>query len=537
MLLEFDKKEVFDLFTLHNDKIENLPEVSDLSIKVSSTTTFTSKGLYSVDIFGDIGSENRTKQFAQIDLHLPILNPHIFKVIVSINKNYEFILNGSKTVKFNEKLGNFVDDPKGETGYDYFLKYLDKIKYNKDDISRLKTSHIELMEVMEKDIILLKHCIVIPPAYREYTVKNDVPSEDEINPMYRTIMRLANTLVTVKQDSANLRVNEIRYRIQLGINIIYQHIFDLLKGKTGFIESKFLKRSVYNGSFNVLTPVNNQILDLDDNSKILPDVNHVYMGILQFFKTFKDKALYHLNDIFINRIFDVTTDQARLVTEANRKYSIGVDTLDPELMEKWTTSKGLEKLMNELYKKDNINKHIMIEDKYLCLLGKDKNGVHILTRDSDISLYNNVSPITYGEFIYIAYSTMEDEVYGTFTRYPVLGKGSIFPAKFPVLTTLNSYPTQIHIDDNTVIMVKNYPMVGENYFNSLSPHDAKRPKLGMDYDGDKGKVQPVQTEEALNEMKDLFEDPEYYVVDGKLEDIIDDDLPFNQVIKLLSYMD
>jgi len=38
-------------------------------------------------------------------------------------------------------------------------------------------------------------------------------------------------------------------------------------------------------------------------------------------------------------------------------------------------------------------------------------------------------------------------------------------------------------------------------------------------------------------MKALFEDPEYYVVDGKLEDIIDDDLPFNQVIKLLSYME
>lgn len=93
-----------ELLLLNQNHLRMMGEVKDLAIFESSSTNFNPKGLFSTEIFGRVGSEDRTKKFGYIDLRIKVFHPLIYKHIVSLKKLYENILLGKVYAKFdNEK--------------------------------------------------------------------------------------------------------------------------------------------------------------------------------------------------------------------------------------------------------------------------------------------------------------------------------------------------------------------------------------------------------------------------------------------------
>ena len=90
------------------------------------TKNFHPDGLFSTDIFGKVGGEFRNRIFSYIDLKVPVIHPTLYKVIVRMKGLYEEILMGKSFAVFNPDTKDFEKSTilLGETGYDFFCKYL-----------------------------------------------------------------------------------------------------------------------------------------------------------------------------------------------------------------------------------------------------------------------------------------------------------------------------------------------------------------------------------------------------------------------------
>jgi hypothetical protein len=99
------------------------------------------------------------------------------------------------------------------------------------------------------------------------------------------------------------------------------------------------------------------------------------------------------------------------------------------------------------------------------------------------------------------------------TRYPVTGQGSIYPSWPYVKTTVHSQSLK-ELDDQwqpTGNIAKDFPIRGERFYNSVSPHYTKLRRLGADFDGDTVSFNVLYTEDAIQEIKDLLKSRRFYL--------------------------
>ena len=156
-----------DLLILDDQMAKQMKEVKSLAIFQSSKKEFDPEGLFSVQIFGPIGHEQRSQMPAYIDLKIPILHPLVFRTLISLKAAYLDILEGKTLVKFDSNLGDFVTDPKGETGYTYFMKYLEKIKWENASDSTQREFRIELIKKYGNKASMFSKWLVITAGVRD----------------------------------------------------------------------------------------------------------------------------------------------------------------------------------------------------------------------------------------------------------------------------------------------------------------------------------------------------------------------------------
>ena len=81
--------------------------VSSLRIFVQGTQKFDKKSLFSTEIFGRVGSEERLRKLGLIDLKIDLLHPLAYRTLGEINKFYLSIIDGNTYAKFNPKIKDF----------------------------------------------------------------------------------------------------------------------------------------------------------------------------------------------------------------------------------------------------------------------------------------------------------------------------------------------------------------------------------------------------------------------------------------------
>lgn len=531
-----DRQDLFniDLLILNKKELKQMLEVTTLDIFISNTKVFHNNGLFSNEIFGPVGNPIRKNKFGYIDLKISILHPLIFYTLVSMKGLYSDIISGKKYATWDNKTKDFTlstyDD--GDTGFSFFMEHANEIRFNDND-SDQRANKIALLKKYNNGESYIDKWLVLPAGLRDYTIdKNGVPSEDEINPLYRKLLSTVELLNNIKLTPTTIKsLDPTRYRIQIIVLEIYEFIIALLNGKNKFIEGKWAKRAIRHGTRNVITPSLIKTDDLYADNNITQ--NYTTIGLYQFVKGISPITKNKLHGKFINRILDPESSSARVVCP---------DTLTSKIVDipvkkryEWLSLEGLDNILNKLAQEELRVEPIMIDGYYLLLIYDDGKNIEIIwntdTMREDINK-KYIRPITYAELLYLAIYDVRNKYPAFFTRYPITGVGGIYPTKLYIKTTVKGRTVNFKYDNQTVT-IHEYPILKERFVNSLSPHTSKLAKLGADHDGDVASLNILTTDESIKEINEYLDKNVAYIgPDGNMiNSLKSDTLEF-----VLSYM-
>ena len=473
-----------ELLILTQNILDMIGTVEDPQILEQNSKAFNEKGLFSTTVFGPVGTDERMTRYGRIDFKVPILHPLAFKHITSLSSLYKGIFNGTTYAKFDNKLKNFIpsDIKDGDTGYDFFIRHMSNIQYVETE-SKERSYKIKLIKKYTSKELLFSSLIVLPAGLRDYMIdKNDKPTEDEINPLYRKLLNMSTLLQHMDIDRDTKIIDPTRYRIQLIVNEIYDYIIALLDGKSKFIQGKWTKRPTMYGTRNVLTGL--PVLKHDMFDKGYPTVNHTIVGLYQVCKAMTPITRFHLKDKIINKIFHESSND---ILVYDKTYNPKRLAIDYKIRDRWTSNDGIDSLLSKLGDKNILNRLFTIDNEYPVLVYDDGDNIkYMFPSNPELPEGKNrryLRPATIGEMIYYSVAEIANKYPNFVTRYPVANTGGIYPSQTYLKSTVNARRVNI-LDDfwNVQNKVSEYPKHGENYFNSISANVNRWDRMGADAD-------------------------------------------------------
>jgi hypothetical protein len=509
------------LLELTTKKLVGLRPVTALDTVEASTNNFHENGLFSVLTFGKVGDRRRNQRFSYIDIKIPVFHPVVYRALVGLKRMYAGIIAGNEYVLWNDEIGDFErsDPVNGKTGFHYFASHWKDIKFE------------QTKSVTREQAILLLHkyqntamndkIVVIPAGLRDAEFGEDGRlREDEINDLYRKLLKYANTISDASVRSNPEVINTARYGLQLTFTAIYELLENMIEGKKKLLLGNWASRSILNGTRNVITSMNTSTAYLGAPGSV--GFNNTICGIYQALKGMMPVARYLVRHGFLSSVFQNVSAPVRLVNMKTLKQ-------DPVMLkagyfDRWATDEGIEKVLTSFSEDAIRNKPLVIEGRYIGLIYKGPDGTFRLMHDIDElpSSRNkeDVHPLTFCELLYLSGYKEWNKYPLFFTRYPITGIGSIYPSKTYVKTTVKS-EVRRELDrdwepmsaDNTAY---EFPVSDGAYVNSLVPHSAKLDRLTADFDGDTGSGNITYSDEAIAEVDDLLTKRRAYVgTDGR----------------------
>lgn len=478
-----------DLLVLTPQHLQILKEVKSKIILDTNGTEFHKDGLFSSVIFGPVGNKLRSVTPGYIDLVVPVLHPYVYNTLISLSSLYEKIVSSTVKVVFDNKLGDFRqvgEEEDGYTGYSYFLDNYNKIKFQDGEGER--AFKVKLVRKFQDPKWLLDKLIVIPAGLRDYTVNSKgQPTMDDINGLYSKLLSFTSMLKNTMVNKDNLTVlNPTRLLIQKTTCEIFDYLKNLLDGKSGFIEGKWAKRNILNGTRNVLTATPTKIDNLNETENIMT-MNHGVVGLYQYTKAILPIVVNKVNSLFLNKVFNANSSNSKLV---NPK------TMETELIEinlkkrdEWLSMDGLNNILNKLKSSHIINSPVKVDGNYFMLVYDTGDQVTVIpdTRDMDEDIdKSKLRPMTYAELFYISVYEVRDKYPACITRYPITGMGSIVPCHVYLKSTIKGRTIKFTYPGTTMqnMTMYEYPVLDQPYYSSSSIHESRLGNLGADYDGD-----------------------------------------------------
>jgi len=479
------------------------------------TQNLNDDGLYSLEIFGKLGSKERDDTEAYIDVKLPIFNPTYLKALIQIKSLYQGILRGAEYGVWEEETKDFIKSNilEGETGFSFFTRMFKKIAFSSTDSYKRK-QRVTLVDE-NRGIALTDKVLVIPAGLRDIQFQdNGAPTEPEITDLYRNLIFRTRVVLGTKDDAENPLYDTVRWGIQNAFNEIDQFLFGLQEGKGGIIQKRMSTRGVASGTRNVITARKVSRATLRDDNGV--DPNSVDMGLYQCLLNFQYVCVHAMINKYLMNIFTQGSTQAKLVNTKTMEYEYV--EVAASTVEKWTTYTGLNKLFNGFADTSLRNKEIVVDWHWLALVYDDGKDVCVLHDINDLpedKSRKNVRPMTYMELFYLSCHDAIAKQMTQQTRYPIIGIGSIFPAKVNLLTTSGATKRTIRSPMGWTEMevCNRYPAREENpdYFDAMSVDPSREAGLDSDHDGDQLNSNSVCAEDSKEQVHDLFGKREYYI--------------------------
>lgn len=527
----------FAIMDLSKEKLQALKPVKVLDIYDGGSDNFHEDGLFSVSIFGRVGDNARDLRFSYIATGIEVLHPLIFRNVIKLKKFYSEIIKGNAYAVFDSKINDFTpsDAIDGETGYNFFLSYWDRLVFERND-SKQRSARIDFIEKY-RHVAKTKEILVLPAGLRDLEVDPDGRDvEGEINEFYRRIISISNTLSS--NTDVNTRITDsARLGIQNAFNSIYTFVIGLCRGKGGFILRKWARRKIFNGTRAVLTaqvPSVNRLSDPD-----YPSWNNTVMGIAQLMKALLPVAVHKLMHFeLVLESFPSGDNSAYLVNKKTLKREMV--NVPNRVTDNWTTQKGVESLFQTFMDHGIRKAHVEIEGHYLGLIYRGPNKTFKILYDiDDMDKYpwmdkKHIHPITWVEMVYL----MGYKDWNTYpmvsSRYPIAGSGSIYPSYVYVKTTvLSESRYEAHDDgkpneENRAIV---YPILDNpTFIDSIAVSPSRLAGMGADFDGDMVSGNVLYSEDARREIAKYVNSAAAYIKpnDGLLNSPYTD--PIDRVI-------
>jgi len=503
-----------EILILTTDIVKRLGEVKTKDVYEQNSTVFHKDGLFSTEIFGPVGSKERLERFGYISLGTDIIHPLVYRHLCKLESLYKGIIEGTKYAIWDDEEKNFKPATKadGETGFSFFIKHFDEIKFRETN-SEIRKKRIEFIKKYKAKDVLVDKWLVLPAGMRDRQVlPNGKVLEDEINNLYRDLLTISNTAKKFGSEALGSKfIDPIKARLEKKVTEIYEYIENILSGKEGFIQGKWVKRTVMYGTRNVITAIPIKIKVNHQPNR--PRFDQTVIGLYQFTKGITPIAIYHIRTKFLNNVFD---------PESNNAYLYNPKTFEKELVEvsnktrsQWVTDDGLEKSINKLIQEDIQKAPIVVDGKYMFLVYDDGNVVEII---DDVRLmpvgYDKkyIRPMTYMELVYLSIFDIADNYPGFVTRYPITGLGSVYPTKFYLKTTIEGREVLYKgLHQPQPIKLYEYPRFDSKPFLSLSPNVAFLGRLGADFDGDKMSATIVYEDESRKELMEFLNSTKFYL--------------------------
>jgi hypothetical protein len=471
-----------------------LPVTSTLTME-PSTNLFHPEGLYSEIIFGSTGSPDRLLRFGYMDLNTPILNPKIFKLVMQLGSIYKDIMSGAAyaifdplTKDFQRVTGDPLNTPGADTGYSFFLKHFGEIKFRTTDSSK-RDERIEVIEQYRNYAVLVRH-LVEPAGLRDIT--NDSSGrlvQDDINKLYTSLLLYTRS---IPRGSQSPLYDPVRYQIQSKAQEIYEYLENFLDGKRGFIQGSFARRKVAMGTRNVITATPFMASSPEDPQ--LHKADDVVVGVYQTIKGLQPFTKFALHTIFLDPIFK-TEIVSQIALSDPKTGKLVYTSISPAVRDYWTSSDGINKIINQFRNIDLRRKPVMIRDKegkdYALLMVYDDGDQIALCRSVDDLIArwprpvdkSKLRPLTYIEMFYIVAETISVGKHGLVTRYPVIEQGSSYVAELHVISTTPSRNvTLVNLLSPELggMTLRQYPVLGASYMDAMMVHPSKMAALGAD---------------------------------------------------------
>jgi len=495
------------LLQLTPQRLEALKPVKVLDYYDGGTTQLHEDGLFSISIFGRVGSEERDRRFSYVDIRTQIFHPYFFKQLVKLKALYQGIMSRKIYAVWDEKERDFVqsDAATGSTGFHFFLQHWEDIEFKRTG-SDIRDLRIELIQKYKQKCLTDK-ILIMPAGLRDITVDELGRTKmDEINDIYRAIISISNAITTTAAGSSSV-FDSSRYSLQLAFCRVYDYVNNLLEGKGGFFQKKWGARRIFNGTRNVIS-------SMDTSQSMLglpnaPKLNSTVVGLYQTMKGALPKSQYLVLNGWVSKVFASNDGNAVLVNPKtlHREHV----KLSSETIDKWTTTAGIETVINSYFETSTRLKPVRVEGYYLGLIYRGPDNTFRIFNDIDDLPVGDpkfdkryVFPLTLCELLYLSGYREWNTLPILVTRYPVTGAGSIYVSYVYLKNTVVS-TVRRELNEDWQPMSKEYTAleypVFENpeFIDTMIPHPSRLALMGADFDGDTASGNIVYTKESIDE--------------------------------------
>ncbi|MFA7202528.1 MAG: hypothetical protein WC188_02280 [Candidatus Caldatribacteriota bacterium] len=201
-------------------------------------------GLFSEEIFGRFGSNERRKTFAYIDLKSKIIHPEVFSVLTSLNTAISKLLTNKANYILDN--GGLTEDPKnGLSGVKFFISIFDKL-----DLNKFSKQHPENVKFIKenKDKIFIDKWLVLPAGIRDLSIsktsRQTLVNFSDLSELYTALIRhthaVSSNIDSLPDDIAKI----ITEQLQKTVLEINNWIKNRLEGKSGLVRGGLLRKVV-----------------------------------------------------------------------------------------------------------------------------------------------------------------------------------------------------------------------------------------------------------------------------------------------------
>ena len=334
--------EPFNLWLMDVDKyvlLNGLKEVTSQMIFEPSTNMFHKDGLFSEEIFGQLGSPKRLTTLGYIELNTKILNPIIYKNTIDLKPVYNSIMQGKTSAKWNDETKQFdvctKEDPESNTGYDFFISHFNELVFTKTSSPARNNKILTIIKAQQNNVAIVTKLPVAPAGIRDIKEQRGRISVDEINKYY-------NSVIAMSQEVKNTFTNKflakfydgIKFNIQLKVYEIYAYWQNFLDGKTGFTQRKYARRAIAYGTRNVVTSA--EMTGTDPQDPTFLKNNEVLLPVFQTAKGFQPLVVHALKSMFYNSVFTFGSIQVPAIDPLTKKL-LYVEVSDSEVTKALST--------------------------------------------------------------------------------------------------------------------------------------------------------------------------------------------------------
>lgn len=421
-----------------NQQLGGLKQTKVLDVFEGGSTNFHESGLFSIETFGRLGTEERDSTFSYIDIRVEILHPYVYENLISLRRFYKDVIHGKAYAVWDEKEKDLVaaDILTGDTGYQFFMEHLPLIKFKQSGSEERRRKIIVVNKAIAENKHVTNKILVMPAGLRDAEVDHDGRVvQSEINDFYRSLIGMSNGVLGSNKLTAKV-FDTSRNSIQRAFNDLFEYLYNMLEGKRGLIAGKWAARDIFNGTRNVIASVTQPTPRLGDPTIL--GIKNTAVGLWQVMKGTLPVSIHCILNGWLSHVF-AEGNNARLIDKKTLK-SVEVKVSD-EIIDYWKTPTGITKLIDDYGDINSRLNPVVIADHYVGLIYRGPNGtfkifgdIDELPTDRGLSR-DDVFPLTMCELLYISGYERWNTLGVIVTRFPFTGLRSTYPSIIRCLTT------------------------------------------------------------------------------------------------------